>query len=190
MTAVDTRAFASRPDQDHACSRVVRSPYGTKILTFVAQMRRSTPRLRPFSPACERLDPRAVGCHRGGGRRSESRAETLDVTYHGRDYREVPPSSNDPADRPGVDSGSLGVVSPTSLADDPGGEPTLHIYPSRTYPGLEDRCSRRWLRAQIVLASDDAPVREVIRPGVDGLTGITAQGPRRLVPRWPGPGAG
>ena len=139
-------------------------PDGTKVVTFVA---RSLERLRGFDRFLklanalirERSDVVAIIV----GDPKVSR--TLDVTFHGRDYREEALKADPPPDPSRL--WFAGVLAPWALADVLA-RSDLHVYPSRTYPA-----SRSLLQAmaagRVVLASDDPPVREVIRPGVDGL---------------------
>jgi glycosyltransferase involved in cell wall biosynthesis len=160
---VDARAFAPRPDRPRVIDgRTI--PEGTKVITFVA---RCLDRLRGFdrflklTNALIRERPDVVAVVVGDFKVSRA----LDVTHHGRDYREVGLKNDPPADPDrlwftgSVDPGTLAEILATS---------DLHVYPSRTYP-----VSRSLLQAMssgsVVLASDDPPVREVIRGGVDGL---------------------
>jgi glycosyltransferase involved in cell wall biosynthesis len=160
---VDARAFAPRVDPPRVIAgRTI--PDGVKVVTFVAKC---LDRLRGFDRFLklanalirDRKDVVAVAV----GDPKVSRA--LDTSYHGRDYREVA-LQNDPS----PDADRLwfpGYVDPKSLADILAIS-DLHVYPSRTYP-----VSRSLLQAmatgRVVLASDDPPVREIVRGGVDGL---------------------
>ncbi len=137
---------------------------GTRIITFIA---RSLDRLRGFDRFLklanalvrERSDVVAVVV--GDSKVSRS----LDVTFHGRNYTEEALKLDPPPDPDRL--WLLGTVAPGVVADLLASS-DLHVYPSRTYP-----VSRSLLHAmaagRVVLASDDEPVREVIRPGVDGL---------------------
>ncbi len=90
---------------------------------------------------------------------------TLDVTHFGRDYQSLAVASDPPIDPDRL--WRLGFVSPGVVAEVLAAA-DLFVYPSRTYPA-----SRSLLQAmasgRAILASDDPPVRELIRPGVDGL---------------------
>ena len=160
---IDTRAFAPKVDPPRVIAgRTI--PRGTKVVTFVAKC---LDRLRGFDRFLNLANALI------GGRKDviavavgdPSVARSLDVTYHGRDYREVALRENPSPDPsrlwfPGsVDSKTLAEI--LALSD-------LHVYPSRTYP-----VSRSLLQAMatgcVVLASDDPPVREVVRGGIDGL---------------------
>jgi glycosyltransferase involved in cell wall biosynthesis len=160
---IDTRAFKpviNRP-------RVVAGrtiPEGVKVITFVAKY---LDRLRGFERFLklanalmrERKDVIAVVV--GDSKVSRS----LDVIYHGRDYRQVALRDDPPPDPERL--WFPGFVTPKVLAEILASS-DLHVYPSRTYP-----VSRSLLQAmatgRVVLASDNAPVREVLRGGVDGL---------------------
>ena len=167
----------SSPTRGLGSSPGGRCPTGTKVITFVAKCRRPTPRVRPLPQAGECLDARAEGRRRGGRRRPEGRPRSLDVTtYHGRDYREVALRQDPPPD---PDRFWFGRGSCRR-------RPWPRSWRSATFmstrAGLircRGRCSRRWRRARVVLASDNPPVREVIRGGVDGLTRLDGRS-RRL----------
>jgi glycosyltransferase involved in cell wall biosynthesis len=160
---VDTRAFAPMINKPRVVAgRTI--PDGVKVITFVAKC---VDRLRGFDRFLklanaligERKDVVAVVVG------DTKVARTLDVTYHGRDYREVALRDDPPPDAERI--WFTGALPPRALAD-LFARSDLHVYPSRTYP-----VSRSLLQAMasgcVVLASDDAPVREVIRGNVDGL---------------------
>jgi glycosyltransferase involved in cell wall biosynthesis len=160
---VDARSFAPRAGRPRKIAgRTI--PEGTKIVSFVAK---SLERLRGFDRFLtlanalvrDRADIVAVVV-------GDSKvARTLDVAFHGRDYREFALRNDPPPDPDRL--WFLGAVTPAVVADVMACS-DLHVYPSRTYPA-----SRSLLQAmaagRVVLASDDPPVRELIRPGVDGL---------------------
>ncbi len=160
---IDARTFASRPGRHRMIAgRTIDE--GTKIITFVA---RNLDKLRGFDRFMglanrlirERTDLIAVVV--GDPRVTRS----LDVAFHGKDYREHVLKLDPPSDPGRI--WFLGTVAPNVVADVLVSS-DLHVYPSRTYPA-----SRSLLQAmaagRVVLATDDAPVREVLRPGVDGL---------------------
>ena len=160
---IDSRAFAPAITKPRVIAgRAI--PDGAKVVTFVAKC---LDRLRGFDRFLklanalvrERADVVAVVV----GDSKVSRA--LDVTYHGRDYREIALKDDPPPDPERL--WFPGFVPPKGLAEILA-RSDLHVYPSRTYPA-----SRSLLQAMasgcVVLASDDAPVREIIRGGVDGL---------------------
>ena len=160
---IDARMFPSRrPGSRSFAGRTI--PNGTKVVTFVA---RCLDRLRGFDRFLRLAN--ALCRERGDvivivvGDSKVSR--TLDVTFHGRDYREQALTDDPPPDPSRL--WFAGVLAPETLADLLAMS-DLHVYPSRTYPA-----SRSLLQAmaagRVVLASDDPPVRELIRPGVDGL---------------------
>ena len=159
---VDARAFApARPRPKVLAGRSV--PDGTKVVTFVAKC---VDRLRGFDRFLQLADvlirdrPDVIAVVVG----APKVARALDVNHHGRDYREELLRRDPSPDRDRI--WFTGAVSPRALAGILA-RTDLHVYPSRTYPA-----SRSLLQAMasgsVVLASDDAPVREVIRPGVDG----------------------
>jgi glycosyltransferase involved in cell wall biosynthesis len=139
-------------------------PEGTKVITFVA---RCLDRLRGFdrflklANALIRDRPDVVAVAMG----SPTVDRLLDVSHHGRDYSAELIAADPPADPERL--WLLGGVGPEVVADVLSTS-DLHVYPSRTYP-----VSRSLLQAmsagRVVLATDDPPVLEVIRPGVDGL---------------------
>jgi glycosyltransferase involved in cell wall biosynthesis len=161
---VDARGFAPKPGRR---SRLIAGrgvPEGVKVVTFVA---RGLDRLRGFdrflalANALMRVRSDVVFVAVG----DLTVARALDVEFHGRDYRAVA-LERDPAADPDRlwltgSVGPLALAEILSVSD-------LHVYPSRPYP-----VSRSMLQAmasgKVVLAVDDAPVREVITPGVDGL---------------------
>jgi len=139
-------------------------PDGMKVVGFVS---RETDRLRGFDRFLklantlirERPDVIAVAV----GDPTVGRA--LDVTSFGRDYRAELVAADPPSDPDRL--WLLGFVSPGVVAEVLGSS-DLHVYPGRPYP-----VSRSMVQAmaagRVILASDEAPVRELIRPGVDGL---------------------
>ncbi len=160
---VDARMF--KPRNERLTSIGGRTiPEGTKVITFVA---RSLDQLRGFDRFLklanalirERVNVIAVVI-------GEPRVvRTLDVAFHGKSYRDHMIQYE-----PSPDPERLwftGAVTPDGLAEILA-RSDLHVYPSRTY-----HVSRSLLQAMAsgctVLASDDSPVREVIRDGVDGL---------------------
>ncbi len=89
----------------------------------------------------------------------------LDLAHFGRDYRDLalgldPPPDPDRLWCPGFVSPE--VVAEVLAASD------LVVAPSRTYPAARSLVEAM-ASGCTILASDDAPVRELIRPGVDGL---------------------
>lgn len=161
---VDARAFAPRRVRPRAIAgRTL--PEGTKVITFVAKC---LDRLRGFDRflrlANELMRLRSDVVAVVVGDPKVSRA--LDVTYHGRDYREVALKADPPPDPDRL--WFAGQVSPDSLAEILAAS-DLHVYPSRTYP-----VSRSLLQAMatgcLVMASQDAPVLEVMPDKVGGLT--------------------
>ena len=160
---IDARTFAPRAERPRSIAgRSI--PEGTKVVTFVA---RCLDRLRGFDRfvglanrlLVERKDVLAVVV----GDPKVSR--TLDVHFHGREYREEVLRSYPPADPDRL--WFAGTLAPPALAEVLA-RSDLHVYPSRTFAA-----SRSLLQAMasgcVVLASDDDPVREVVRAGVDGL---------------------
>ena len=160
---VDARSFAPRSSKPRTIAG--RSlPEGTKVVTFVSK---GLDRLRGFDRFLklanalnrERSDVVAVVV----GEPKVGRP--LDVTFHGQNYRDLALKADPPPDPDRI--WFLGGVTQGVLAEVLAGS-DLHVYPSRTYP-----VSRSLLQAmaagRVVLASDDPPVRELIRPGVDGL---------------------
>jgi glycosyltransferase involved in cell wall biosynthesis len=160
---IDARAFV--PEAGRARSIAGRTvPEGMKVITFVG---RCLDRLRGFDRFLklanvlirERSDVIAVAVG------SPTVDRLLDVTHHGRDYRAglIAADPSSAHDRLWL----LGTVAPSVVAEVLSSS-DLHVYPSRTYP-----VSRSLLQVmaagRVVLASDDPPVRELIRPGVDGL---------------------
>ncbi len=168
-------------------------PEGTKVVTFVA---RCLDRLRGFDRFLklanalirERTDVVAVVVG------DPKVARALDVTYHGRDYREPALAGRPPArPRSALVPGGRGARRswPRSWrASD------LHVYPSRTYP-----VSRSLLQAmaagRVVLASDDRagprgdpargrrPARHARRPRRLGSSGDDGPGrPGGSCRRW------
>jgi len=139
-------------------------PSTTKVVGFVS---RGTDRLRGFDRFLklanalirERPDVVAVAV----GEPTVGRA--LDVTWFGRDYRAIALAADPPTDPDRL--WLLGFVSPGVVAE-VRTSCDLLVYPSRTYPA-----SRSLVEAMAsgctILAGDDPPVRELIRPGVDGL---------------------
>jgi glycosyltransferase involved in cell wall biosynthesis len=160
---VDARRFAPRPERPRSIAgRSI--PDGTKILTFVA---RSLDRLRGFDRFLklanalirERADVVAVAVGDPVVGRS------LDIEFHGRNYAEHALSVDPPVDPSRF--WTLGTVAPDVVAGVLAAS-DLHVYPSRSYP-LSRSVLQAMATGRVVLASDDAPVREAIRPGVDGL---------------------
>jgi glycosyltransferase involved in cell wall biosynthesis len=160
---IDARAFAPKAGRPRSIAgRTV--PEGVKVITFVA---RCLDRVRGFDRFLklanalirDRSDVIAVAV----GAPTVDRL--LDVNHHGRDYRAELIAADPPADPDRL--WFLGSVAPSVVAEALSIS-DLHVYPSRTYP-----VSRSLLQAmaagRVVLASDDPPVRELIRPGVDGL---------------------
>jgi len=160
---IDTRAFAPKADP----TRVVAGrtiPPGTKVITFVAKC---VDRLRGFDRFLSMVnalirDRKDVIAIVVGDTRI---ARSLDVTYHGRDYHEIALRENPTSDPDRL--WFTGSVDPQTLAEILALS-DLHVYPSRPYP-----VSRSLLQAMssgcVVLASDDPPVREVVRDEVNGL---------------------
>ena len=139
-------------------------PEGAKVVTFIS---RCLDRLRGFDRFLglanalirERTDVVAVVV-------GEPRvARTLDVTFHGRDYREHALRDDPPPDPSRL--WFAGALDPGALAGLLA-RSDLHVYPSRTYPASRS-LFQAMAAGRVVLASDDPPVRELIRPGVDGL---------------------
>jgi glycosyltransferase involved in cell wall biosynthesis len=160
---VDARRFTPNAGKPRTIAgRTV--PEGTKIITFAA---RSLDRLRGFDRFLnlanalvrDRADVVAVVV----GDSKVSR--TLDVAFHGRDYVEHAFKGDPPPDRDRL--WLLGTVTPEVLAEVMTCS-DLHVYPSRTYP-VSRSLVQAMAAGRVVLASDNAPVRELIRPGVDGL---------------------
>jgi glycosyltransferase involved in cell wall biosynthesis len=160
---VDARAFVAKAGRPRSIAG--RSlPEGTKVITFVG---RCLDRLRGFdrflklANALIRERPDVVAVAVG----SPKVDRVLDVEHHGRDYRAELIAANPPSDPDRL--WLLGSVAPSVVAEVLSSS-DLHVYPSRTYP-----VSRSLLQAMaagsVILASDDPPVREPIRPGIDGL---------------------
>jgi glycosyltransferase involved in cell wall biosynthesis len=160
---VDAQRFQPRTDPPRTIAgRTI--PSGTKVVTYIA---RSLDRLRGFdrflklANALIRDRSDVVAIVVGDSKVTR----TLDVAFHGRDYREEAVKADPPADPDRL--WFLGMVAPGVLAEVLALS-DLHVYPSRTYP-----VSRSLVQAmsagRVVLAGDTPPVRELIRPGVDGL---------------------
>ncbi len=160
---VDARERAPRPGRARTIAgRTL--PEGTRVVTFVA---RCLDRLRGFdrflklANALIRERPDVVAVVVG----DPTVDRALDLSYHGRDYRAEAIAADPPTDPDRLLL--VGFVSPGEVAEVLAAS-DLHVYPSRTYPA-----SRSLVRAMaagcVILATDDAPVRELIRPGVDGL---------------------
>jgi glycosyltransferase involved in cell wall biosynthesis len=160
---VDAPAFAPRAGRPRSIAgRSV--PEGARVVTFVA---RGLDRLRGFDRFLklanvlirERSDVVAMAVG------SMTVDRTLDVAFHGRDYRALAMAADPPSDPDRL--WFVGDVSPGEVAAILA-RSDLHIYPSRTYP-VSRSLFGAMAAGRVVLASDDPPVREVIRPGVDGL---------------------
>lgn len=161
---VDARTFAPRAGARPRLIAGRTVPEGVKVVTFVA---RGLDRLRGFDRflalANALMRTRSDVVFVAVGDLTVARA--LDVEFHGRDYRAVALERDPPSDPDRL--WLTGAVDPATLAEILSAS-DLHVYPSRPYP-----VSRSVLQAmasgKVVLAVDDAPVREVITPGVDGL---------------------
>ena len=141
-------------------------PEGMKVVTFVAKSLEQLRGFDRFLRLANALMPRP--CRRRRGRRGgpDGDSDARRGTFHGRDYREQALQADPPPDPDRL--WFLGTVVSPDVVGEVLARSDLHVYPSRTYPA-----SRSLLRAmaagRAVLASDDAPVRELIRPEVDGL---------------------
>ncbi len=139
-------------------------PVGAKVVGFVSS---GLDRLRGFDRFLklanrlqrERLDVIAVAV----GEPVVGR--TLDVVHFGRDYRAEAMASDPPHDPERF--WCLGFVSPGVVADLLA-RCDLLVAPSRSYPAARSLVEAMASGCPI-LASNDAPVREMIRSGVDGL---------------------
>ena len=160
---VDARDFAPKAGKPRSIAgRTL--PEGARVVTFIA---RGLDRLRGFdrflqvANALIRERPDVIAVAVGPPKVDR----TLDLAFHGRDYRAHAIAADPPTDPDRL--WLLGGVAPSVVAEALAAS-DLHLCPSRTYPA-----SRSLLQAmavgRVVLASDDAPVREVIRSGVDGL---------------------
>jgi glycosyltransferase involved in cell wall biosynthesis len=160
---VDARMFKPRNDKPRTIAgRTV--PDGAKVVTFVA---RSLDRLRGFDRFLklanvlirERSDVIAVVVG------EPKVVRPLDVAFHDKNFRDHILKLDPPPDPDRL--WFTGAVTQASLAEILA-RSDLHVYPSRTYPA-----SRSLLQAMasgcVVLASNNPPVREVIRHGFDGL---------------------
>lgn len=139
-------------------------PEGTWVVTFVS---RSLDRLRGFdrfarlANALIRERPDVVAVAVG----DPVALRTLDVEHYGRDYRALALGADPPADPDRF--WTLGPAAPSVVAEVlAAGD--LHVYPGRTYPAARSLVEAM-AHGAVILASDDGPVRELIRPGVDGL---------------------
>jgi glycosyltransferase involved in cell wall biosynthesis len=160
---IDARSFQPRPRKPIVIAgRTI--PDESKVVTFVAK---SLDRLRGFDRflklvnALIRERPDVIAIAVG----DPKVVRTLDVAFHGKNYRDHALKLDPPTDLDrlwfsgAVTSGTLAEILARS---------DLHVYPSRPYP-----VSRSLLQAMasgsVILASDNPPVREVIREGLDGL---------------------
>ena len=160
---VDARAFAPQGLRPRTIAG--RSlPGGTKVISFVA---RGLDRLRGFdrflglANTLIRERPDVVAVVVGDPIVSRS----LDPEFHGRDFSKHALQDNPPSDPDRL--WFLGAVPPRVVAEVLASS-DLHIYPSRTYP-LSRSLLQAMAAGRVVIASDDPPVRELIRHGVDGL---------------------
>ncbi len=159
---IDARAFRPRPRPALTIGgRTI--PTDAKVLTYVAK---SLDQLRGFdrflnlANSLIRERPDVIALAVG----DPTVVRTLDVAWHGRNYRDhllqlAPPT----------DPGRVwfpGAVTPQALAEILA-RSDLHVAPGRTYP-----ISRSMLQAMaagtVVLATDNAPNREIIEHGIDG----------------------
>ena len=139
-------------------------PEGTRVISFIA---RSVDRLRGFDRflrlANDLMRDRSDLVAIVAGDRQVGR--TLDVEFHGRDYVDHALKLDPPPDPDRL--WLLGSVG-TDVVADLLARTDLHVYPSRTYSP-----SRSLVQAMAsgstLLASNNPPVLELIRPGVDGL---------------------
>jgi glycosyltransferase involved in cell wall biosynthesis len=159
---IDARTF--RPSKSKPTTIAGRTiPENAKVVTFVAKCLdrlRGFDRFLKLANALAREQPDVIAIAVGDAKVTRG----LDVAFHGKNYRDHVTRLDPPphSDRLWF----TGTVTPSSLAEILA-RSDLHVYPSRSYP-----VSRSLLQAMasgcIVLATDDAPVREVIRDGVDG----------------------
>ncbi|WP_435010824.1 glycosyltransferase [Tundrisphaera lichenicola] len=160
---IDARTFAP-PNSRVRLVNGRTIPEGMKVITFIA---RSLDRLRGFdrflrlaNALCrERSDVVAIALGSFGVDR------TLDVAYHGRDYRAQLIQANPPPDPDRL--WLLGTVPPPVVAEVLACS-DLHVYPSRTYP-FSRSTFQAMATGRAILASDNLPNREVIQPNVNGL---------------------
>lgn len=139
-------------------------PEGTKVVTFVA---RCLDRLRGFdrfvrlAAHLQREDFNTVFVAVG----QPVAARGIDPISFGQDYlaRALAASPLLEPDR----FWALGSVA-ASVVHDVLAASDLHVYPSRTYP-VSASLLEAMSHSCIILASDDAPVREVLQDGVTGL---------------------
>lgn len=139
-------------------------PHGAKVVSFVA---RCLDRVRGFDrfvrlAATLQRDDRDVLCVAAGGPVS---ARAIDPAFFGQDYLAHALAQTPLPDRERfwvLGSVAPAVVGELVRASD------LHVYPSRTYP-IGQSLLEALAHGCVVLASDDAPVREVIADGVTGL---------------------
>ena len=160
---VDARKFAPRADRPRLIAgRSI--PDGMKVVTFVAG---ALDRVRGFDRFLslvnrlmkERSDVVAIVVGDPTVKRP------LDVEFHGRDYR-AHALTLDPSTDPDR-LWFLGPVAPGILADVLAAS-DLHVSPGRTFSASRS-VVEAMASGRTILATDDAPIREIIREGVDGL---------------------
>jgi glycosyltransferase involved in cell wall biosynthesis len=160
---IDARIFKPRTDRSRIISgRTI--PDGAKIVTFVARcldQLRGFDRFLRLANALIRQRSDVIAVVVG----DPQVTRTLDVSFHGKSYRDHLLKTHLPTDPDRL--WFTGAVTQETLAEI-FARSDLHIYPSRTYP-----VSRSLIQAMasgcVILASDDAPVREIIRHDIDGL---------------------
>jgi glycosyltransferase involved in cell wall biosynthesis len=160
---VDVRKFQPRIEKTRTIAGKT-VPEGMKVITFVA---RSLDRLRGFDRFLKlatdliRERPDVIAIVAGDAKV----VRTLDVVFHGKNYRDHTLKLHPPSDPERL--WFTGALSQKALAELLA-RSDLHVYPSRTYP-----VSRSLIQAlasgTTILASDDPPVREIIRDQVDGF---------------------
>ncbi len=160
---VDARRLAPRKGRPRSIAgRAI--PAGTRVVGFVSS---GLDRVRGFDRFLrlvntlqrERADVIAVAVG------DPVVARALDVGHFGRDYRALAMAGDPPPDPDRF--WCLGFVSPGVVAEVLAAC-DLVVAPSRAYPAARSLVEAMASGCPI-LASDDPPIRELIRPGVDGL---------------------
>jgi glycosyltransferase involved in cell wall biosynthesis len=173
--ALDMERAASRSRSERPTIAGRTLAPGTRLVTFVA---RRLDRLRGFDRFVtlanrllrERSD---VVCVAVGGTPVD---RGLDMVFFGRDY-----AAHLLGQTPPYDAERLwlpGAVPPDALAEILAAS-DLHVYPSRSYPA-SDSLLQAMAAGCVVLAWDEAPVREFIEPGRTGLLAADAEAAARL----------